>query len=247
MTLLRFEGVTRRHRVGRDVVSLLEDVSFEVWPGDVVAVLGPRGEGKTTLLRIAAGIEAPDSGRVLLDGADIRGLPAAERTRRLRTVGYAPKAWRVAHGKPVLDHVALPLLAEGRPLVSALAKAHELLERVGAVGYAEATADELGPAELTRAALAQALAREPRLLLVDEPGVLAEPSEREELLRLLCSLAAERPATALVLTARDVAGVAGAPRVLTLGDGVLRGAAEAPRAQVVPFRRRPGAQAAPAR
>ncbi|MGN6188120.1 MAG: ATP-binding cassette domain-containing protein, partial [Conexibacter sp.] len=115
------------------------------------------------------------------------------------------------------------------------AKAHELLERVGAPHCAGERVEELSPADATRAALAQALVREPCVLLVDEPGVLAGPAERDALLRLVRELADERPRLALVLTARDVAGLAGARRILALDDGVLRGAVDPPRADVLPF------------
>jgi ABC-type lipoprotein export system ATPase subunit len=233
--VLAFDRVARAHRVGRERVTVLEAASFEIWSGEHVAILGPRRTGKTTLLRIAAGIEAPDAGTVRHDGADVRALSPSERTRRQRDVGYAPKAWRVARGKPVLDHVALPLLAEGRPLVTALAKAHEAIERVGASHCAGATAEELTPGDETRVALAQALVRRPRVLLVDEPGVMTDPEEREELLALLRAIVAERPDMALVVTARDVAGVTGAGRVLALGDGELRGANAPPSAAVLQF------------
>jgi ABC-type methionine transport system ATPase subunit len=235
LPVLALERVTRRERIGRERIAVLDAVSFEVWPGEIVAILGPRRAGKTTLLRVVAGIEAPDGGDVLLDGERLAALPASARTRRLRAVGYAPKTWRVARGKPVLDHVALPLLAERRPLVTAHAKAYEALERVGASHCAGATAEELAPGDETRVALAQALVREPRLLLVDEPGTLAAPEERDELLRLLRTIAVEDARLALVITARDVAGVAGAGRVLTLDRGVLRGARVPPSADVVPF------------
>jgi ABC-type lipoprotein export system ATPase subunit len=243
---LTLDGVTQRHRVGRHRTTVLDSVSFELWPGEIVALLGQRRSGKTTLLRIAAGIESPTAGTVRVGGATLSALRGSARARRLRAVGYVPKAWRVARGKPVLDHVALPLLADGRPLLTALAKAHEALERVGAPHCAGASAEELTPGDEARAALAQALVREPRLLLVDEPGAMAAPDERDELLGLLRGLAAERPRLALLVTARDVAGVAGAGRVLTLDEGVLRGAVEPPRADVLPFPGGLAAAAAPA-
>jgi predicted ABC-type transport system involved in lysophospholipase L1 biosynthesis ATPase subunit len=233
--VLAFDRVTRRRPQGREPVAVLDSVSFAVWPGELVAILGPHRAGKTTLLRIAAGVEAPDAGSVQLDGAALGVRATTARTRRLRAVGLVPKAWRVARGRPVLDHIALPLLAEGRPLVTALAKAHETLERVGAGHCAGAEADELAPADETRVALAQALVREPRLLLADEPGALAAADEREELLELLHRIVGERPSLALVVTARDVAGVAGAGRVLTLGDGELHGNPGPTGAEVVPF------------
>jgi putative ABC transport system ATP-binding protein len=245
--VLAFERVARSHLIGCERMPVLGDVTFELWPGELVAVLGQRRAGKTTLLRIAAGLEAPDAGIVRLDGEALDALSSSARTRRLRKVGFAPKTWRVARGKPVLDHVALPLLAEGRPLVTAHAKAHEALERVGASHCAGALTDELAPADEPRAALAQALVGEPRVLLVDEPGVMAAPEEREELLQLLRELAAERPRLALLLATRDTVGIAGARRILTLDDGVLRGAGDPPTAEVLPFPGGSIAEGAPAR
>jgi len=236
--VLAFEHVSRHHRLGRERVAVLDDACLEVWPGELVAILGPQRVGKTTLLRVAAGLEAPDAGTVRLAGQALGAPPAGERAPRLRSVGLAPKSWRVVRGKPVLDHVALPLLAEGHRLTTALAKAHAAIERVGAGHCTSASADELAPGDETRVALAQALVRDPRLLLVDEPGALAAPDERDELLRLLRAIAAERPQLAMLVTSRDVAGIAGAGRVLTLAGGTLRGASAPARGEVVPFRAR---------
>jgi len=244
--VLAFERVMRRHPAGRERIAVLRDASFELWPGELLAILGPRRSGKTTLLRIAAGLERPDAGVVRLDGRVLADLSGDQRTRRLRAVGLAPKHWRVSRGKPVLDHVALPLLAESRPLMTAMAKAHEAIERVGAGHCANASVEELGPGEEARVALAQALVREPQLLLVDEPGALASPDERDELLALLRALAAERPQLALLVTARDATGVTGASRVLTLDAGELRGAPAPAGAAVLPFPKRAVA-AAPTR
>ncbi|HYV14752.1 MAG TPA: ATP-binding cassette domain-containing protein [Conexibacter sp.] len=243
MTLLSLDAVTRRHRAGRELLDVLHEVTLDVWPGDIVAIRGARRSGKTTLLRVIAGIEAPDAGTVRLDGRDVSRMPAAERTRRLREIGYAPKEWRVASGKPVVDHVALPLLAEGRPLSTALAKAHEAIERVGAGDCAEISTRELSPGELVRCALARALVRGPRLLLVDEPGATAEVEEREQILRLLRSLVAEREELAAIVVSRDVAGLSGAERVMSIGGGQLR-TFEEPTA-VIPFPARPPVQPAP--
>jgi putative ABC transport system ATP-binding protein len=243
MTLLSLDAVTRRHRAGRETIDVLRDVTLEVWPGDLVAIRGGRRSGKTTLLRVAAGIEAPDVGSVRLHGLDLAHMTGARRARLLRDVGYAPREWRVAGGKPVVDHVALPLLAVGRPLSMAIAKAHEAIERVGAAGCAEAAVHELGPGELARVALARALVRGPRLLLVDEPGASADAEEREEILRLLRSLVVEHGELAAIVVSREAAALDGAQRVMSIGAGRVR-TYEQP-AAVIPFPARQPAQPAP--
>lgn len=248
MPLLSLDGVEKRYARGYRELLALDGVSLDVERGDFVAIWGGSRSGKTTLLRVAAGIEAPDAGEVRLEGQDLLALSAAERTRRLRQVGYVPKEWRVAHGKPVVDHVALPLLADGRPLASAMAKAHEALELVGVGGCSSATADDLTPGELGRVALARALVRNPRVLLVDEPGVTAEAGERDGLLALLRSIAAQRREDlGIVITSRDVAGLGGAEHVMSLGDGRLRSFEQPAEVVALPVRRTAPPEPEPAR
>lgn len=244
MTLLSVESVSRRHRVGRETITVLRDASLDVQPAEVVAIRGGRRAGKTTLLRIAAGIEPPDTGRTRLEGEDINALAPSERTRRMRQIGYVPQTWRVAPGKPAIDHVALPLLAQGRPLHTAMAKAHETLQRVGASDCATAATHELSVADRVRVMLAQALVSNPRVLLVDEPGAKAEAADREQLMHLLRSIAADREGLALVLTSQDIAGLSGADRVLSIHRGRLR-ALEEP-AEIIPLPARSSVSASPA-
>lgn len=243
-TLLSVESVTRRHVVGRETVTVLHEATFDVLAGDVVAIRGGRRSGKTTLLRIAAGIEQPDAGVVRLDGEDLFSVPANERTRRLRDVSYVPQTWRVAPGKPVVDHVALPLLAEQHPLQRAMAKAHEMLQLVGAADCANAATHELTVTDRVRVMLAQALVRKPRLLLVDEPGAKAAPGDREKVMHLLRTIVADRRDLALVLTSQDIIGLSGADRVLTIHRGRLRSFETA--AEIVPLPARSGVVVSPA-
>ena len=244
MALLSVESVTRWHAVGRETITVLDEATFDVLAGDIVAIRGGRRSGKTTLLRIAAGIEQPDAGTIRLDGEDLLSLAAGERTRRLRNVSYVPQAWRVAPGKPVVDHVALPLLAEQHPLQRAMAKAHEMLQRVGAADCANAATHELTVADRVRVMLAQGLVRKPRLLLVDEPGAKAAPGDREKVMHLLRTIVSDSKDLALVLTSQDIVGLSGADRVLTIRRGQLR-AFETP-AEIVPLRARSGAVVSPA-
>jgi ABC-type lipoprotein export system ATPase subunit len=241
--LLALDRVTTHHTLGRRSITVLDSVSLRVWPRDIVAIWGPRRSGKTTLLRVAGGVEAPRSGLIALDGRDLQDVSSSERTARLRQVAYVPKEWRVARGKPVLDHVALPLLADGSSVRSATRRAWEVLERVGARACARVPAQHLSPSQAARVSLAQALARPPRLLLIDEPGAVTSADERDDLLRLLHSLVADATDLALLITSQNASGIRGASRVMSLADGRLRSVERS--ASVVPFPARTTSESPP--
>lgn len=231
--LLSLDRVTARRRVGDGFVTVLNGVSLDVAPGEFVAVTGGRRSGKTALLRVAAGMEPPRAGVVRVRGHRITGVSGGARARRARPVGYVPKALQLAEGKRVVDHVALPLLAERVPLTTATARAHEALDRVGAMDLAGALPHDLSAGQQALVSLARALVRRPQLLLVDEPGASAQPEDRDRILRFLRSLASERADLGVVLTARDETGSTGATRTLALSDGRLVDAT--PRGRVIPL------------
>jgi ABC-type lipoprotein export system ATPase subunit len=235
MTLLSFERVRKAYTRGGVV---LEGFDLDVVPGDFVGVWGERRSGKTTLLRLAAGVEAPDSGSVRFDGRDMAGMSEAERSRlRLREIGMATTTTDTSvlladRSTTVVEQVALPLVFTGLSRRAAAAVAHRYLQMVGAGECVSAAPFELRPGESTRVALARALIREPRLLLVDEPAVTHSPAERESIRDLLHELSRSLRLATLVAS-EEVAMMAGAPRILSVGDGKV--ISSEPTGTVVPF------------
>jgi ABC-type lipoprotein export system ATPase subunit len=223
MALLSFERVSKRGiEFGIHEQVVLDDVSFELEAGVSAGIWGPRRAGKSTLLRIAAGIELPDDGAVRFEGRDITRLSDRERAMLVRTkIGLAPSSWRETRNIRVVEHVALPLLSNGVSMREACVKARIVLERVGATGRADAPVFELSAGERTRVAVARALVRDPVLLLVDEPGLTPSPSERDELYALLRSLGSVRGLTLLVAS-EDLAAIRSARQAMTISDGSLR-------------------------
>jgi ABC-type ATPase involved in cell division len=177
--LLRFEQVSKSYPDGRQWVAVFEKVSFEVHDGEHVGIFGSRRAGKSTLLRLAAGIEAPDDGRIVFEGRDIAKLPALQHDRLLRDrIGLlASEGWRPAKGERVVDHVALPLVSDGATMHEARRRARQTLHWAGATKYADELAVSLAVGERMRVMLARALVRKPRLLLVDEPAAVPSPSD----------------------------------------------------------------------
>ena len=228
MTLLTLERVSKRFRQGRREVVALDDVSLTIAPGELVAIWGVPRSGRTTLLRVAAGLECPDAGDVRFDGGPVCG----EHPDGLADgIGYAQIALDGGGGESILDHVAMPLLARGIAPDVARARAALQLERVGASGCARLHPRDLEPTQRVRVAIAQALVSSPRLLLVDDPTRHVDLLEREAVLLLIRSIADGD--VAVLMTTGEAMGVSGVDRALTISGGVLRAEAAGEGARIV--------------
>jgi ABC-type lipoprotein export system ATPase subunit len=230
MSLLTLERVSKRYLRGRREVTALDDISLAIAPGELVAIWGMPRSGRTTLLRIAAGLEQPDGGAVRFGGQTLAaghddGIPSG--------IGYAQVGLAVVGGESILDYVAMPLLARGTAPETARARALLQLERVGAAGCAQLQPRELEPTERVRVAIAQALVTGPQLLLVDDPTRHVDLLEREAVLLLVRSIADGD--VAVLMTTGEAMGVSGVDRALTISGGVLRAEASAEPANVVPL------------
>jgi putative ABC transport system ATP-binding protein len=240
MTLFELRNVSKAFRDGLRPRVVLDGVSFEIDEGETIGILASRQAGKTTLFKIAAGIELPDSGEVLWEGRDLAKMSADPRAeyRQLRGIAVASCDWRPLVAEPVITHVALPLYCCGMKSDQADACAYKALElaRVSHTGHR--TTDRLGINDRVRVELARALAREPRVLLVDEPALIPQPSDAREFFELLYDLAKELK-FAMVIASEEVTAVSDSHRVMNL-DGQLYSTDS--RRKVVEFRRSRGAR-----
>lgn len=230
MSLLAVQDVSKRYRRGRREYVALNDVSLCVEDGEVVVVLGTRKSGRSTLLRIAAGLERPDQGRVRFQGADLSPSHAVIGRR----LAYCRTWFSELEGDVVLDHVAAGLLAQGMTAVEAARVANRALARAGVSECARMRPYELEPAECVRVAIARALTSSPALLVIDDPTAAVGPLQSDPILGLLRSLADE--GTAVLMSTSDATCLSGADRALSLDQGELRGELDPPGAEIVPFR-----------
>jgi ABC-type lipoprotein export system ATPase subunit len=221
-SVLAFRRVSREYRsAGGAVLRALCDASAELPEGKAIAVTGRSGSGKSTLLHLAAGIDEPTSGEVLLLGRSLGALRDSERTRLRRDhVGLVFQFFHLVPHLTALENVLVPSLVAGDRASAAEGRARSLLDRVGLLDRVDEPVDKLSGGEMQRVALCRALQRRPKLLLADEPTGNLDEENGRKVLALLLELAREEGSAVLYVThSRDVAEAADA--IWTLHSGVL--------------------------
>jgi sulfate transport system ATP-binding protein len=173
----------------------LSDVSFSVPAGSLTALLGPSGGGKSTVLRIIAGLEVPDAGTVRIDGADVTRIPA-----RSRGIGFCFQHYAPFRHMTVWENVAFGLRVRKRPKAEIATRVSELLELVRLDGFAKRYPAQLSGGQRQRMALARALAVEPKVLLLDEPFGALDAQVRQELRTWLRELHDQVHVTTVLVT-----------------------------------------------
>jgi ABC-type polar amino acid transport system ATPase subunit len=220
--MIQVEGLTKR----LGARTLLDGVSLRVEAGEAVAIMGESGSGKTTLLRCLEGLERADAGTVRVgDDVLVPGASAREHagalSRLRRRIGFVFQQWHLFPHLTVLENVVeAPVHVAGRSPHEATRTARALLERVGIAARADARPHELSGGEQQRAAIARALALEPKALLMDEPTSALDPDRVVGLVALLRGLCADGLALLAVTHDEEFARALGG-RVLLLRDGQL--------------------------
>jgi putative ABC transport system ATP-binding protein len=220
--VLELTGVSVCHWRGRRPLQVLQGVSMDLEAGELAGVWAKAGGGKTTLLEVAAGVVAPDEGRVAIDGRDVAMLlPRARRELLHDAIGLATRQGPEVADLPVVTWIELALLSH-LPRAEARSRAIQVLERLGLNDVAAEPWGFLSDGERIRAAIARAVVCDPRLLLVDDPTSGLDPIEAMMLLDLLRSLAATTR-TAILVTASDMADLQGVDAIWSLVGGHLVG------------------------
>ncbi len=212
--VLRLESLTKRYRADRPAV--FEALNLVLRAGEYLAIMGESGVGKSTLLNLLAGLDQPDTGRVLLDGQDLTGMDDDATTLvRRRSVGFVFQAFHVLPYLTVEQNVMLPLELLGVTATERVHRTAEMLESVGIAGLAQRFARELSGGEVQRIAIARALVHRPRLLLADEPTGNLDPRSAAQILALLrTQIKANSGAGILITHSRTAADTA--DRILIL-------------------------------
>ena len=206
---------------GGEPLTILQDISFSVMPGETVAIVGASGSGKSTLLGLLAGLDEPSSGEVRLDGETLNALSEDQRARlRGRLLGFVFQSFQLLPSLTALENVMLPLELAGVAKGSELARTW--LERVGLAHRLQHYPKHLSGGEQQRVALARAFAPNPRLVLADEPTGNLDAATGQQIIELMFDFNA-RQGTTLLLVTHDEAIAARCGRILRIQSGRLAG------------------------
>lgn len=218
--LLLLDAITRRYRA--DSAPVLDRLQLQLLPGEYLAIMGESGSGKSTLLNLIAGLDRPDSGRVLFEGIDLATLDDDALTRwRRATIGFVFQAFHVLPYLTVQQNVALPLDLLGVRDPQRRQRVLQMLEACGIAPLAPRYARELSGGELQRVAIARALVHRPRLVLADEPTGNLDGRTSQQILQLLREQLHTNVAAAILIT-HSLAAARSADRILELAAGQLR-------------------------
>ncbi|HXS90077.1 MAG TPA: ABC transporter ATP-binding protein [Steroidobacteraceae bacterium] len=213
--MLAVERVSKSFVGARSRV-VLHDVSLQLAAGEYIAVMGESGAGKSTLLNLIAGLDVPDSGRIVVAGQDMAGLDDAGRTRLRRArMGFIFQAFHLLPHLSVARNVGLPLALNGAESTAIAARVEEMLAAVGMLDRQDDSPNQLSGGEMQRVAIARALAHRPSLVLADEPTGNLDADSAAEVLALLRAQLERDNAAGILVTHSDVAA-ATAQRVFRL-------------------------------
>ncbi|MCX7830129.1 MAG: ABC transporter ATP-binding protein [Acidobacteria bacterium] len=218
--ILNLIDVKKSFRGKKEIVEVLKGVDFSVGKGETVAIMGPSGVGKSTLLHLIGGLLKPDIGKIEIEGNDIASL-SEDKTNifRNQTIGFVFQHHYLLSEFNALENVYIPALLT-KSKKECEAKAQELLKSVGLIERKEHYPSELSGGEQQRVAIARALINSPKLLLADEPTGDLDEKTSVAVFELLCSLVAKENLTLLMATHnKNLAEKCG--RILFLHDGKI--------------------------
>lgn len=218
--LLEAEALHKTYTNGAKPLHVIKGVSLKLKKGEAVSIVGPSGAGKSTLLHLLGGLDAPDSGKVFIDGEDIYKLQDSRRSElRNKRVGFVFQFYHLLPEFSALENVMLPGLIRGRR-GGLKDKAAELLSAVGLKDRATHRPSQLSGGEQQRVAIARALMNEPDILLCDEPTGNLDSKTSLEICELLWRLNEEQGKTLVIVThEKEIA--ARADRMIYMRDGVF--------------------------
>jgi putative ABC transport system ATP-binding protein len=217
-TLVRFEGVSKTYLMGEVEVHALRGVDFEVHTGEMVAIMGASGSGKSTMLNILGTLDRPSEGRYLLDGEPVERLDEIElASLRNRKIGFVFQSFHLLPRDTARENVELPMVYAGESAAARRRKALRALERVGLADRTDHLPNQLSGGQQQRVSIARAIVNEPLMLLADEPTGALDSTTSKQVMELFCELHAQ--GMTVIIVTHDPAVAAYARRVVTFSDG----------------------------
>lgn len=221
-------NITKSYRRGSEIISVLSDINLSIPEGEFLAIMGPSGSGKSTLLNLIAGIDRPDSGRVIVSGIDITALSEDELARwRAFHVGFVFQFYNLIPVLTALENVELPLLLTGLSKSERREHAITALRVVGLEHRLNHYPSQLSGGEQQRVAIARAIVTDPSIIVADEPTGDLDKYSAEQVLDLLAGLNSQFNKTIIMVT-HDPRAASRARTIRHLDKGVLNASPQTP-------------------
>jgi putative ABC transport system ATP-binding protein len=215
--MIKIRNLTKTVSSGEDKITILDDVSIEIPDGQFVAITGASGSGKSTMLGLIAGLDAPSSGSIEIDGADVTAMNEDDLAHlRSEKIGFVFQSFHLIPSLTAYENILIPM--EIRGLVDARSRAENLLEAVDLANRGHHYPAELSGGEQQRVAIARAFSNRPSILLADEPTGNLDSKNGRHIFDLMKELHLENNVT-LVLVTHDQVLAANAQRQIVLKDG----------------------------
>lgn len=217
--ILQAREIIKKYRLGTQAVSVLNGINLDVFPGEVVSILGTSGCGKTTFLNIAAGLERPTKGDIIIDGHYLNKISEKRMSAfRRKYIGFVFQLYNLIPSMNALENAILPMVFEGAPQKEREEKGRELLTIMGLGNRLKHKPNELSGGQRQRISLARAMINNPRIIFADEPTGNLDSRTTEEILNLLISTVRENGQTLLMVT-HDIEVAKHGDRIIEMVDG----------------------------
>lgn len=219
--LIEVKGLTKKYRVGQEIITALDHVDLAIEEGELLCILGASGSGKSTLLHVMSGLERPTRGEVWIKGVSL--LKMKERKMagfRRKYMGFIFQSYNLIPTLNALENVTLPLLFDGVSKKTREQRAYELLVQLGLKKRLKNKPTELSGGQQQRVSIARALVNNPKIIFADEPTGNLDTKTTKEILELLTTTIKEKGQT-LVMVTHDWDVASYADRIIHMVDGVI--------------------------
>ena len=220
--LIEIKGLTKKYRIGREVITALDDVSVDIEPGEFVCLLGPSGCGKTTFLHLVAGLDKPTRGDVFVKGLCVNKIKEKDMALfRRRFMAFIFQAYNLVPTLSALENVSMPLMFDGVSKGRRDRRARELLSQIGLGKRLRNKPSEMSGGQQQRVSIARALINNPKILYADEPTGNLDSRNTKEIMEMLVERVRENGVT-LVMVTHNADLTDQADRVIYMLDGKIQ-------------------------